>query len=447
MTKGKANIIFEKYNPLSDVVRCPYGRAPVRNMLDLYAKAAVNLYGAIKREELLDIFNQQNPEKTTAQEIYVLLLPLVFKEECYCFYKENIVHYSFFDNLNQVDYLLQEQADKPRYIPEKDEFLKYLDENYTDKNPWSLVADFMFENFGYSRNTAQAYVDTRSYITNGYGINELGPILDRNNIIFESEDLVQYFINLLMDASNNTRIWQNKGYTPSEIHKMTIKKQNNIIKFPIEKKIKVMRNDSCPCGSGKKYKKCCGSADMRKTAKLSSDECKLFYETWYGLMAFVNEKEAVIKDKIKPEYPNQVSDRKTHKVREVLWENPSLISEYINKSELTQEKRDILKLWETKHKKGSFILLEHQTEYSVCIGSNDEGEDRLYGIKGLSNPISYILQRDLPVTIKAVLLPFKGKIVYDSFLISMGVKYGQGAKKVINEMYDKAIKHGIITTL
>ena len=27
---------------------------------------------------------------------------------------------------------------------------------------------------------------------------------------------------------------------------------------------KIGRNDPCPCGSGKKYKKCCGSADAAK---------------------------------------------------------------------------------------------------------------------------------------------------------------------------------------
>ena len=32
----------------------------------------------------------------------------------------------------------------------------------------------------------------------------------------------------------------------------TVKKQ------PIKKGQKVGRNDPCPCGSGKKYKKCCG---------------------------------------------------------------------------------------------------------------------------------------------------------------------------------------------
>jgi preprotein translocase subunit SecA len=31
---------------------------------------------------------------------------------------------------------------------------------------------------------------------------------------------------------------------------------------PIKAEIKVGRNDLCPCGSGKKYKKCCGKMEF-----------------------------------------------------------------------------------------------------------------------------------------------------------------------------------------
>ena len=30
------------------------------------------------------------------------------------------------------------------------------------------------------------------------------------------------------------------------------------IVLPVAKKVKIYPNDPCPCGSGKKYKKCCG---------------------------------------------------------------------------------------------------------------------------------------------------------------------------------------------
>jgi G3E family GTPase len=50
MKEEKMNKIFRKFNPEKDVVRCTYGRAKVRKLLDTYAIAAVNLYGIIRRE-------------------------------------------------------------------------------------------------------------------------------------------------------------------------------------------------------------------------------------------------------------------------------------------------------------------------------------------------------------------------------------------------------------
>src|SRR5699024_11124741 len=129
----------------------------------------------------VDIFNKQNIERTAVEEIYILLLPLVLKEGWYCFYKEYIVHYLFFDDFDYADYLLKNQADKPRYIPQKDEFLKYVIEDYKDNNYWQNVSGFMFETFGYSGNTLEGYRSIKDYITYSSGINELGPILDSYN--------------------------------------------------------------------------------------------------------------------------------------------------------------------------------------------------------------------------------------------------------------------------
>lgn len=447
MNEEKAKKIFEHYNRTSDVVRCPYGRASVRKLLDSYAKAAVNLYGIISRDEFVDIFSQQNQDQTRVEEVYILLLPLVLKEGWYGFYKEYIVHYSFFNRFDQADYLLKYQGDKPRYIPEKSEFIQYADQDLTDNEHWWNVYRFMLDVFGCSQETTQGYEDVRDYILYGDGIKELGSIMDRYNFVFSSEKQLQEFINLIMHAKNNTRIWENNGYTPSELQDILIKRNKNIVQFPVLQRQKIGRNDPCPCGSGKKYKKCCAIIDDAKTAQLSADECRVFYETWFGLMAFVNERKRVVKAKIKPEYPNDVSDVITHKVREVLWNNLELIDEYISETTLPQEKIDILKLWRTNHKKGIFFVLEYQPEYAVAIAPNDQGEDRLYGIKGISNSIAKVLQRDLPAQIETVLLPFKGKIIYDSYINAMQIRYGEGVRDVLREIYDKAIKYGIITSL
>ena len=447
MNEKIAKNIFERYNPVSDIVRCPYGRANTRKLLDIYACAAVNLYGIISQEEFVDIFNKQNIDQTTVEEIYILLLPLVLKDGWYCFYKGYIVHYLFFENFDDVDYLLKHQADKPRYIPEKDEFLKYFNGDYRDNNHWWNVHSFMLDTFGFSRNTTESYEEIRNYITYGNGIRELGSILDSCNLIFDGEKQLQEFINLTMIAKNNTRIWENNGYTPSELHKIVSRQNKNIVKFPISKRQKVGRNDPCPCGSGKKFKKCCGIVGDTKSAQLNPNECRLFYETWYGLMGFVNERMGVIKVKIRPEYPNDVNDMLVHRVREVLWKNPGLIDDYINETILPQEKIDILKLWREKHKKGIFLIFEFRPEYAVALAQDEHGEDRLYGIKGISNPVAITLQRGLPAQIETVLLPFKGRIIYDGFISSMSIRFGEGAKAAFRGMYDKAIEHGIITML
>ena len=447
MTGEKTKKIFELYNRASDVVRCPKGRVVVRKLLDSYARAAVNLYGIISREDFVDIFNKQNIYQTTDDEIYILLLPLLLKDGRYCFYKEYLVHYLFFDNFDYADYLLKRQADKPRYIPEKDELLKYVNEGYEDNDHWLNVYRFMLDVFGRSKNTLEGYKEIRSYITYGDGIRELGSILNRHNFKFDDEKQLQEFINLIMNAKNNTRIWENNGHAPSEMHEIQKKRNENIVRFPTLKRSQIGRNDPCPCGSGKKYKKCCATFDDTKSAQLNSEECRLFYETWYGLMSFVNERMGVIKEKIKPEYPNAVSDMRIHKVREVLWKNPSLIDEYINETQLPQEKNDILKLWRTKHKKGMFIIMEYWPEYAVAIAPNEQGEDRAYGVKGISNSVANTLRRDLPTQIETVLLPFKGKIIYDSFISYMQIGFGEGTKSVFRRIYNKAIKHGIITSL
>ena len=294
----------------------------------------------------------------------------------------------------------------------------------------------MWDVFGYSKNTSEGYEGVRSYITYGDGIRKLGSILDSHNFIFDGEKQLQDFINLIMIAKNNTRIWENNGYTPSELHEIISKRNENIVKFPTLQRPQIGRNDPCPCGSVKKYKKCCAMVDDTKSAQLNSDECRLFYETWYGLMGFVNERMGVIKAKIKPEYPNTVSDMMVHKVREVLWKKPELIDEYINETELPQEKIDILKLWRTKHKKGMLFILEYRPEYAVVLASDEQGEDRLYGIKGVSNSVANTLRRDLPAQIETVLLPFKGKIIYDSFISSMPIGFGEGAK------FNSAVQQG-----
>ncbi|WP_099304296.1 SEC-C metal-binding domain-containing protein [Bacillus sp. Marseille-P3800] len=59
---------------------------------------------------------------------------------------------------------------------------------------------------------------------------------------------------LVKEIFNNTPNWELKGHTPNELNPS--KPNTNVISLTTGRK--VGRNDPCPCGSGKKFKKCCG---------------------------------------------------------------------------------------------------------------------------------------------------------------------------------------------
>ena len=94
--------------------------------------------------------------------------------------------------------------------------------------------------------------------------------LSQKGLQFSDEQL-EKFTKLMMDANNNTRMLEYRGFTPNEISgavwpfatdKPHRAMPNSFVPTampmqPASTK-KIYPNDPCPCGSGKKYKKCCG---------------------------------------------------------------------------------------------------------------------------------------------------------------------------------------------
>lgn len=87
---------------------------------------------------------------------------------------------------------------------------------------------------------------------------------------FPSFEFEQVLTEKILELYNNTRLWALKGHTPNELFPKESKflkpmptepyktGQSNAKIISMATRAKVGRNDSCPCGSGKKYKKCCG---------------------------------------------------------------------------------------------------------------------------------------------------------------------------------------------
>lgn len=86
-------------------------------------------------------------------------------------------------------------------------------------------------------------------IKNGKLVSDVSEYLNKLFVVSDM-NIYSKIIKTSGNLYNNTRVWTLKGNTPEEVRLM----EEN--KFNISKTIG--RNDPCTCGSGKKYKKCCG---------------------------------------------------------------------------------------------------------------------------------------------------------------------------------------------
>lgn len=88
-------------------------------------------------------------------------------------------------------------------------------------------------------------------------------VLEKNGIKVSTSDERQKLEDALTIVTDHLRMWTYRGNTAAELRSATSMKGAGISVISekqetITKPKKVYPNDPCPCGSGKKYKKCCG---------------------------------------------------------------------------------------------------------------------------------------------------------------------------------------------
>ena len=433
-----------------------------KKMIALYADAAGCLYGALNISEFVDVFNYYENEKTNEQETVSALLS--YEEE-----NPDTVEYSIFegfitgptldpgyfeDDIERLDALLTEQEGKPRYLPERKDFLKFAKPtHYEPKKPYADLKAYIIEN-GLCDNEGIESIDYDMFtildmIQDRAEYTELFEYFTERGYNFTGIDQVNAFTQVLLNACNNTRLYENNGHTPNEIRIMLETQQKKQKEPAIYIPEKVGRNDPCPCGSGKKFKKCCYLTELSGAAQLSYDECELFYETWYKLLDYVNKKHKVVKYEFSLKYGDLHDETKLLKIRDRLWKKPGIIREFVEDANyLTYEEISLLKSWEKHHIKGRFVVVKYSPWHAVLMRF-DEGKDaKLYAVMGMTTSIAEAMHRSLPVMLETVLLPFRDKIVYDSFLNSFPIEYKSGATRMFDEQYATSEKrYGVISSL
>ncbi len=289
------------------------------NLLHDYFLAFANFYFILPLKDAFEIIERQNKKLVTEEQFAAFAEIARHEEQFYWILGKDELYtqvpksspldreivLEYLVDFDYEDYckLSQMQYGKQLYIPAKTELLKYCDDSYIEETSQTrAIVDFIRTEFKCSPSDAydlmcDIVLDIKMFDS---GLDNVLNNFERMNISFSSDKQLEKFIELYRELHNNTRLPANRGFTPKEIYVPGLPRKislgPNICKnlssgkadadefidavletdIPDEMKLdiiediisasgsvssigeKIGRNDPCPCGSGKKYKKCCG---------------------------------------------------------------------------------------------------------------------------------------------------------------------------------------------
>ncbi|MDF2839987.1 MAG: protein translocase subunit secA, partial [Clostridia bacterium] len=105
------------------------------------------------------------------------------------------------------------------------------------------------------------HIDAMDQLREGIGLRAYGQQDPVRAYQMEGYDMFQELINSIKEDTVRYIINAKVGNLPEreQVAEAITTNQEDAIKTPVVREDKIGRNDSCPCGSGKKYKKCCGA--------------------------------------------------------------------------------------------------------------------------------------------------------------------------------------------
>jgi hypothetical protein len=234
-----------------------------------FARGLLLYYGALKANQLIEFYDQYFEAGDDQKEFFHFLM-LVEETYLSTYDLERHNHYYLDPGVLNPEAIIDEIQMRPNvdyYLPLKKEIL-YAGTNEQEKLnsvqrkfKKMLINDFPIEQDEAEDILWEMMLDIKNDLSS---IKLLQDFTSKYE--FESEEQTDKFIRLLNEVHNNTRMWILKGHTPNELFKEEKKHlqplpkkeaDGSVGEQTIVKGEKVGRNDPCPCGSGKKYKKCC----------------------------------------------------------------------------------------------------------------------------------------------------------------------------------------------
>ncbi|MCI3922826.1 SEC-C domain-containing protein [Paenibacillus sp. TRM 82003] len=210
-------------------------------------------YGVLRWEDLAELLKRYETEPVDLARLKRVI-------EAYGTYdvglsaNEEFIQHQDVEDPEQVLSEHAKRAEIPYYAFTKKQLVDASDEEYIDQTPaFRATVAYFGDQYEVSREQVEEEVDQLVFgIQLGDPMSEAFELLQRSFECPDRESLNEW-VEMYAHLNNNTRQWVLKGHMPSEITRTRDESA-----APQPGKRSVGRNDPCPCGSGKKYKKCCG---------------------------------------------------------------------------------------------------------------------------------------------------------------------------------------------
>ncbi|OUO79647.1 hypothetical protein B5F53_06750 [Blautia sp. An249] len=245
----------------------------------LTLRACINLFGIVEKKKVLQIIMNQMfeyPDLSEDEKKELEWLPekaeetlqILCQREEGAFWQEGEWFISNdFENRKQYKQFLKQVSGQEYYIPDRKEIYLYAEHIVDIENP--CYKKMLKDLTGLMRDKTRAdnLMFELEYMVaqNDFSAQDIMNLLFARGIAFKSRKSGENFAGNCSAWVYTVRRWSNRGFTDEELGRQ--KKEINVTVAPewkmgtiqtpkVQKKIG--RNDPCPCGSGKKYKKCCG---------------------------------------------------------------------------------------------------------------------------------------------------------------------------------------------
>lgn len=263
-----------------------------------YFDAAGNLYARISLRKLFEIYNNQNAPVSQENFLeaayviahepnhYAILQRNIFHEELPLsdpMDQELIAEYLYALGNDEYDGLEHSQEGKPWYVPDREEFLRYADDFYHEETPQLLALTNFLQNTQRKLHCPPQEIadEVEGLLEMDARLTDIVDDVHRLGVRFQDQQDFQMFVRLCLNLSHHTRRHSHREHTPAELDLqqrnfadvMAEVSFDDDFQDPLEAMGQLLRNNlmpaptvtgkpsknaPCPCGSGRKYKNCCG---------------------------------------------------------------------------------------------------------------------------------------------------------------------------------------------